>query len=64
MIEECGDDKDAQVDKQKFGRALQTAYDTLCKYTRARPGDSTMIDALEPFVKEFSSSHDFHQAFL
>ena len=64
IIEECGDDKDAQVDKQKFGRALQTAYDTLCKYTRARPGDSTMIDALEPFVKEFSSSHDFHQAFL
>ncbi|CAH02144.1 dihydroxyacetone kinase [Kluyveromyces lactis] len=61
IIEQCGEN-DA-VDKEAFAKSLEVAYETLCKYTRARPGDSTMIDALEPFVKEFSSTQDFHKAF-
>lgn len=62
IIDHCTEDM--FVDKKIFGTALEKGYETLCKYTRARPGDSTMIDALEPFVKEFSKSSDFHQAFL
>ncbi|CEP20752.1 DAK2 [Cyberlindnera jadinii] len=57
-----GADQDTPVDSKLFGQALETALDTLYKYTRARVGDSTVIDALEPFVKEFSKSHDLKQA--
>lgn len=62
IIEECPNDK--PVDAKSFAKALQTATETLFKYTRARPGDSTMIDALQPFVDEFAKSLDFHAAFL
>lgn len=54
--------KDTPVDSKVFAKALQSALDTLYKYTRARPGDSTVIDALEPFVKEFVSSNDLKKA--
>lgn len=50
------------VDCAVFGKALEDALSTLYKYTRARPGDSTLIDALEPFVKEFVKSNDLHKA--
>ncbi|CDO92231.1 unnamed protein product [Kluyveromyces dobzhanskii CBS 2104] len=62
IIEQCGESDTVNADI--FAKALEIAYGTLCKYTRARPGDSTMIDALEPFVKEFSATKDFHKAFL
>lgn len=54
--------KDTPVDAKIFAKALQSALDTLYKYTRARPGDSTVIDALEPFVKEFAKSNDLKKA--
>ncbi|CCH40629.1 dihydroxyacetone kinase [Wickerhamomyces ciferrii] len=54
--------KGTPVDPTTFGKALQDALDTLYKYTNARPGDSTIIDALEPFVKEFVKSSDFSKA--
>lgn len=54
--------KGSPVDCTMFGKALVHALSTLYKYTRARPGDSTVIDALEPFVKEFAKSNDLHQA--
>lgn len=54
--------KDLPVDGTVFGKALEHALNTLYKYTRARPGDSTLIDALEPFVKEFVKSNDLHKA--
>lgn len=50
------------VDSLVFGKALKDALDTLYKYTRARVGDSTVIDALEPFVLEFAKSHDLKLA--
>jgi dihydroxyacetone kinase len=54
--------KDTPVDSKVFSKALQDALDTLYKYTRARVGDSTVIDALEPFVREFAQSQDFSGA--
>ncbi|CCK70658.1 dihydroxyacetone kinase KNAG_0E04050 [Huiozyma naganishii CBS 8797] len=54
--------KDDPVTKETVAAALQTSLETLYKYTRARKGSSTMVDALEPFVKEFAASRDFHKA--
>ncbi|KAH3661821.1 hypothetical protein OGAPHI_005999 [Ogataea philodendri] len=36
--------------------ALKDALDSLYKYTRARVGDRTLIDALAPFVETFAST--------
>lgn len=35
--------------------ALQAALQTLCKYTNARVGDRTMMDALIPFIETLAS---------
>ncbi|SCV02610.1 LAMI_0H01112g1_1 [Lachancea mirantina] len=61
IIQECKE-KDTQVTPEILSNAFQHALETLYKYTKARPGSSTVIDALEPFVKEFSSSNDFSKA--
>lgn len=36
--------------------ALQTALQTLCKYTKARMGDRTMMDTLIPFIETLASN--------
>jgi len=52
-----------QVDKLVLAKALKTGMDTLFKYTKARRGDSTLIDALEPFVLTFlETKGDFVKA--
>lgn len=43
-------------------KALQAALDQLCKYTRARLGDRTMMDALIPFIDTLNSTGDAEQA--
>lgn len=50
------------VTTKVFAKALETGLETLYKYTNARIGDSTVIDALEPFIKEFSKSLDLGSA--
>lgn len=54
--------KDDQVTSDVVAKALKIALETLFKYTKARKGSSTLIDALEPFVKEFVSTKDFNKA--
>lgn len=54
--------KDDPVTRSVVAKSLEIALDTLFKYTKARKGSSTLIDALEPFVKEFAASNDFHKA--
>lgn len=54
--------RDEEVDINILSNSLESALDVLYKYTNARIGDSTVIDALEPFVKELSSSKDFTKA--
>merc|ERR1712072_1218741 len=43
-------------------KALKTALDSLCKYTKARLGDRTMMDALIPFIETLNSTNDGGQA--
>ncbi|KAI7314787.1 Dak phosphatase [Hortaea werneckii] len=43
-------------------KALKTALDSLCKYTKARLGDRTMMDALIPFIETLNSTNDGDQA--
>lgn len=47
---------------QVWATALQSASKSLASYTPARPGDRTLIDALEPFVETLSSTGDLKQA--
>lgn len=61
LIQVCKS-KDEPVTKEIVAKSLGIALDTLYKYTKARKGSSTMIDALEPFVKEFTASKDFNKA--
>ncbi|KAI9667303.1 MAG: hypothetical protein M1821_000118 [Bathelium mastoideum] len=41
-----------------WAQALQSSLDALGKYTPAKPGDRTLIDALYPFVKTLSKTGD------
>lgn len=47
-----------------WSKALQFSLDTLSKYTPARPGDRTLIDALYPFVGTLSKTGDVKSAAL
>lgn len=43
-------------------KALKSALNSLCKYTRARLGDRTMMDALIPFIDTLESTGDTKQS--
>jgi dihydroxyacetone kinase len=45
-----------------WAAALREAMKSLGKYTPAKPGDRTLVDALAPFVDELSSSGDLQKA--
>ncbi|KAI1266713.1 dihydroxyacetone kinase [Xylariaceae sp. FL1019] len=45
-----------------WSQALKQSCEALSKYTPARPGDRTLIDALYPFVDTLGSSGDLKQA--
>lgn len=45
-----------------WAAALQQSCDALSKYTPARPGDRTLVDALYPFVETLTSSGDVKKA--
>ena len=45
-----------------WGTALTQASEALSKYTPARPGDRTLVDALEPFVRTLSETGDLKKA--
>ncbi|CCH59458.1 hypothetical protein TBLA_0B06340 [Henningerozyma blattae CBS 6284] len=61
LIQVCKDEN-TSVTKDLLAQAFEISLETLYKYTNARVGSSTMVDALEPFVKEFSKSKDFKKA--
>ncbi|KAF2817541.1 dihydroxyacetone kinase-like protein [Mytilinidion resinicola] len=48
----------APVDVQIWSKALESSLEALNKYTPARPGDRTLIDALYPFVGTLSKTGD------
>jgi dihydroxyacetone kinase len=50
------------VTVQTWACALQHALKALAKYTPAKPGDRTLVDALEPFVSKLAESGDIQAA--
>lgn len=61
LIQTCKGDKEP-VTSEIVAKSLEIALETLYKYTKARKGSSTMVDALEPFVREFKASNNFKKA--
>ncbi|PPJ60959.1 hypothetical protein CBER1_08590 [Cercospora berteroae] len=51
-----------QANPKIWASALQEASQSLAKYTPAKPGDRTLVDALAPFVEELNSSGDVKKA--
>lgn len=49
------DSGDKSLTADTFKAASKTALDALYKYTRARPGYRTLIDALQPFVETLNA---------
>lgn len=47
---------------QLWADALKQSCDALSRYTPARPGDRTLVDALYPFVEVLGKSGDVKQA--
>ncbi|KYK61525.1 hypothetical protein DCS_02667 [Drechmeria coniospora] len=45
-----------------WARALKQSCDALSKYTPARPGDRTLVDALHPFVEVLATTCDVRAA--
>lgn len=54
--------KEKQLDLKAFAFASKSALDVLYKYTKARKGGRTLIDALEPFVEALSNGSSFEEA--
>lgn len=49
---------------RKWAAALKKSCDVLSKYTPARPGDRTLIDALYPFVEILEKTGSLKEAAL
>jgi dihydroxyacetone kinase len=47
---------------QVWATALRIASESMAKYTPAKPGDRTLVDALAPFVEELGGSGDVGKA--
>ncbi|CVK89305.1 probable glycerone kinase isoform [Fusarium mangiferae] len=45
-----------------WAKALKMSSDALAKYTPARPGDRTLVDALHPFVEALNQTGDVKKA--
>ncbi|KAK9233983.1 Dak1 domain-containing protein [Lipomyces kononenkoae] len=52
----------SELDVGTLSRSLMFALDTLYRYTRARPGDRTLIDSLAPFVATLVETSDLCKA--
>ena len=51
-----------EVTVEVWAEAAKQAMQGLGKYTPARPGDRTLVDALEPFVNQLGSTGDLKKA--
>jgi triose/dihydroxyacetone kinase / FAD-AMP lyase (cyclizing) len=54
--------KESEVSLPVIAKAAEFALSALGKYTPARVGDRTLVDALAPFVEELSESQDLWKA--
>ena len=51
-----------EVTMRVWARALAAATRSLGEYTPAKPGDRTLVDALQPFVEELEANGDLRRA--
>lgn len=51
-----------EVDSKIWGKAAEVALESMGKYTPAKPGDRTLVDALAPFVETLKSSGSLKKA--
>ncbi|KAL2162722.1 hypothetical protein VTH06DRAFT_6558 [Thermothelomyces fergusii] len=51
-----------EASAQVWAKALRQSCDALARYTPARPGDRTLVDALYPFVELMETTGDVRQA--
>lgn len=51
-----------KADPQTWAKALDVAMESMGKYTPARPGDRTLVDALAPFIEQLGQSGDVSKA--
>lgn len=58
LIDTMSQDSKAEISKDVVAECLTIALDTLYKYTKARIGSSTLVDALEPFIRTFQKTKD------
>jgi triose/dihydroxyacetone kinase / FAD-AMP lyase (cyclizing) len=54
--------KESRVTLSVIAKASEFALAALGKYTPARVGDRTLVDALDPFVQALNESHDLRKA--
>lgn len=52
----------SQADPSVWAKALKVAMESMGKYTPAKEGDRTLVDALAPFVEQLGSSGDVGKA--
>lgn len=57
-----GDSGSKQADPQVWAKALSIALESMSKYTPAKPGDRTLVDALAPFVEQLGATGDVQKA--
>ncbi|KAI0150300.1 Dak1 domain-containing protein [Xylariaceae sp. FL1272] len=62
LVHSLRDLSPGEATAQVWSEALQQSCQALSKYTPARPGDRTLVDALYPFVDTLGSSGDIKQA--
>ena len=51
-----------EVTTEVWAKAAKRALEGLGKYTPARPGDRTLVDALEPFIEQLVATNDLKKA--
>lgn len=51
-----------QVDTEMWSKTLTHALESIGKYTPAKPGDRTLMDALYPFVQTLGKTGDVRSA--
>lgn len=54
--------EDQKADSKVWAKAARSATNSMAKYTPAKPGDRTLVDALEPFVDTLERTGDIQEA--
>jgi len=62
LVHALGQEPPGEATPRTWGTALKQASSALSRYTPARPGDRTLVDALQPFVENLNSTGDLAQA--